>query len=81
MNTRWRSPRIKISQVITIRLSQGCQQMVRIWNAEYVNGDYNLLNLDVLALSETHLTNGETIDEYDYIMDNMNHKTKAHNWL
>jgi hypothetical protein len=40
------------------------------YHAEYVNGDYNLLNLDVLALSETHLTNGETDETIENCMPN-----------
>jgi hypothetical protein len=40
------------------------------YHAEYVNGDYNLLNLDVLALSETHLTNAETTETIENSMPN-----------
>ena len=40
------------------------------YHAEYVNGDYNLLNLDLLALAETHLTKDIATEDIETIMTN-----------
>ncbi|MCS5579593.1 MAG: hypothetical protein NZ837_03545, partial [Gammaproteobacteria bacterium] len=40
------------------------------YHAEYVNGDYNLQNLDLLALAETHLTKDIANETIEKIMTN-----------
>ncbi|HIF60881.1 MAG TPA: hypothetical protein EYQ26_15580 [Rhodospirillales bacterium] len=40
------------------------------YHAEYVNGDYNLQNLDLLALAETHLTKDIATETIQNIMTN-----------
>jgi hypothetical protein len=40
------------------------------YHAEYVNGDYNLQNLDLLALAETHLSKDIATETIENIMTN-----------
>ena len=39
------------------------------YHGELLNTDYNLLNLNILALAETHLTNSESSNQIKHILD------------
>ena len=40
------------------------------FHAEYINGDYNLLDHDILALSETHLTKNDSDEALEDVLSN-----------
>jgi len=46
------------------------------YHAEYLNGDHNLNDLDILAISETHLTSNVSLEELELVLSNWDIKAR-----
>ena len=46
------------------------------YHAEYLNGDHNLNDLDILAISETHLTSNVSLEKLQQVLSNWDIKAR-----